>query len=65
MTYKQFDIVPGGGGKRRGKSTIIHCHYKSYEGGLKNEVSVIVPTNFGEDCSPDFDNLFTIELGFS
>ena len=24
-------------------------NYKSYEGGLKNEVSFIVPTNFGED----------------
>ena len=45
-----MNIVPGRG-EGRGKSTIIHCHYKSYEGGLKNEVSVIVPTNFGEDCS--------------
>ena len=39
----------GGGGKRSGKSTVIHCHYKSHESGLKNEVFVIVPTNFGED----------------
>ena len=53
ISFKQSNIVPGGrgGGKSRGKSTIIPCHYKSYEGGLKNEVSVIVPTNFCEDCS--------------
>ena len=38
----------GGGGKGSGISTIINFHYKSYEGGLKNGLSVIVPTNFGE-----------------
>ena len=52
-SFKQTNIVPGGGGggKSSGKSTIIQCHYKSYEGDLKNSVSVILPTNFGEDCS--------------
>ena len=51
VSYEQTNIVPGGRGKRSWKSTITHCHYKSYSGGLKNEVSVIVPTNFGEGCS--------------
>ena len=49
ISFKQSNVVPGGrggGGKSSGKSTIIRCHYKSYEGGLKNEVSAIVPTNF-------------------
>ena len=50
ISFKQTNIAPGGKGKGSGKSTIIHCHYKSYEGDLKNEVSVIFPTNFGEDC---------------
>ena len=50
MSYKPTNIVPWEGGKRSRESTIIHCHYKSYEGRLENEVSVIVPTNFGEDC---------------
>ena len=44
--------------KGSGKSTIIHCHYRSYEVGLKNEVSVIVSTNFGDDYGNWFQLLF-------
>ena len=51
VSYKQTNIVPGGGGKSSGKSTIIHCHYKSYEVGLMDELAVVVPINFVKVCS--------------
>ena len=39
----------GEGGRGKGENDNYYCHYKSYEGGLKNEASVIGLTNFGED----------------
>ena len=51
ISYKQINTATWGKGEGKRENDNYHCHYKSYEGGLQNEASVIGPTNFGEDWS--------------